>query len=230
MSTFVLVHGAWHGAWCWYKVIPLLEKMGHKAVTFDLPSHGRDKILPENVTFRDYVDCLNNKLDAEKEPVILVGHSMSGSLISQCAEENPDKVKRLIYLSAFLLQDGENIQQLLGNKGLAKDAPFLIKEEFIKEALYADCSESDISLAKSLLTLEPNKPSHESIHISHERYGKIPRSYISCLKDHAIPVDLQQKMYSKMPCEPVIQMETSHSPFFSAPEQLVDHLISLIET
>lgn len=228
MSTFVLVHGAWHGAWCWYKVVPLLEKLGHKVVTFDLPSHGRDKTLPDNVTFRDYVDSLNKRLAAESEPVVLVGHSMSGSVVSQAAEENPDKVKCLIYLSAFLLRDGESIQQLLGNKGLVRNTPFLIGEEFLVKNIYNDCSEADIALAKSLITPEPNNPSHQSIHVTPERYGKIPRFYISTLKDGAIPVEEQEKMYTRMPCERVIKMDMSHSVFFSEPELLVDNLVSLI--
>ena len=75
MSTFVLIHGARHGGWCWYKVVPLLEKRGHTVLAPDLPSHGRDKTSISDVSLQTYVDGVCQILDAQREPVILVGHS-----------------------------------------------------------------------------------------------------------------------------------------------------------
>lgn len=80
-KTYVLVHGAWHGAWCWQKVVPLLEARGNKVITFDLPGHGDDTTKPENVTLADYVNKLVSVTNAQKGPVILVGHSMAGVVI-----------------------------------------------------------------------------------------------------------------------------------------------------
>ena len=75
MSTFVLVHGAWHGAWCWEKVVPLLEGAGHEVVTLDLPGHGEDGTPALEVTMESYTDRVVGALDARSEPVVLVGHS-----------------------------------------------------------------------------------------------------------------------------------------------------------
>ena len=109
MSTFVLVHGAWHGAWCWYKVVPRLEQAGHRVVAPDLPSLGSDKTPISQVSLRLWTDRVCQVLDAETDPVILVGHSRGGIVISEAAEARPEKVQRLVYLCAFLLRDGESL-------------------------------------------------------------------------------------------------------------------------
>src|SRR5450759_3496618 len=93
MSTYVLIHGSWHGAWCWYKIIPILEQAGHKAIALDLPGHGRDWTAARDVSMQSYVESFCNILDAQPEPVILVGHSRGGIVISQAAEHRPEKIR-----------------------------------------------------------------------------------------------------------------------------------------
>jgi alpha-beta hydrolase superfamily lysophospholipase len=83
MSSFVFVHGAWHGAWCWSKVVSLLEGTGHRAIALDLPGHGRDDTPITQVTFEAYCNKLREILEAQTEPVILVGHSMGGRVITR---------------------------------------------------------------------------------------------------------------------------------------------------
>ena len=85
MSTYVLVHGSWHGAWCWHKIIPLLEQAGHQAIAVDLPGHGRDWTDARDVSLQSYVESVCDILDAQPEPVILVGHSRGGIVVSQTA-------------------------------------------------------------------------------------------------------------------------------------------------
>ncbi len=109
MSTFVLIHGAAHGGWCWYKVVPLLEKHGHTVLAPDLPGHGKDKTPVADVTLQLYVDSVCKLLDAQREPVILVGHSMGGGIITQVAEERPERIKWLVYLAAALPRNGQSM-------------------------------------------------------------------------------------------------------------------------
>jgi pimeloyl-ACP methyl ester carboxylesterase len=78
MSTYVLIHGAWHGAWCWGKVVPLLQEKGHRVYTIDLPSHGADQTPVAQVSLKAYTDRVCEVLDGLDEPAILVGHSMGG--------------------------------------------------------------------------------------------------------------------------------------------------------
>src|SRR4051794_784768 len=88
--TYVLVHGAWHGAWCWKKVLPLLRQRGHRAVALDLAGHGEDHTPVAGITLETYVDqilsCVHK--EAHGEPVTLVGHSFGGLVITQAAEQS----------------------------------------------------------------------------------------------------------------------------------------------
>src|SRR5260221_5099251 len=109
MGIYVLVHGGWHGAWCWNRIVPSLEKKGHHVIAVDLPGHGRDKSVTAKVTMKDYVDVLVAQLDALPEPVCLVGHSSGGAIATQVAEHRPEKIRALVYLAAFLPRSGESI-------------------------------------------------------------------------------------------------------------------------
>jgi len=236
MATYVLIHGAWHGSWCWDKVVHLLKGKGHKVEAPDLPGHGKDPTPIQNVSLQAYVDRVCKVLDAQSEPVILVGHSMGGIVISQAAEYRPERIKTLIYLTAFLLQNGEFLLQIaqgdteglvLPNLIMAEDQSHAtVKEEALKEAFYGDCSDEDVARAKSLLVPQAAAPFATPISITEKNFGRIPRIYIECLRDKAISPSIQKKMYTALPCRRVITMDTSHSPFFSAPETLATHLIS----
>ena len=237
MSTFILIHGAWHGSWCWDRIIPLLKKEGHKVEAPDLPGHGRDKTPIPEISLQAYTDRVCQILDAQAEPVILVGHSMGGVVITQAAEYRPEKIKILVFLTAFLPQNGESLLQLAGgdtealvlpNLIMAEDQSYAtVRDESIKEAFYGDCSDEDVKRAKSLLVPQAAAPFATPVNTSKERFGRVRRVYISCLRDQAISPALQEKMYKALPGEKVITMDTSHSPFFSAPEGLVGHLLSL---
>jgi pimeloyl-ACP methyl ester carboxylesterase len=232
MSIYVLVHGAWHGGWCWYKVIPLLEKEGHQVEAPDMPGHGRDRTPISEITFEACVQRVCKILDAQSEPVILVGHSWGGHIITQVAEYRPERIRLLIYLTAFLVASGEPMFQLgkesilMPNVILSEDQSYsTVRADAIEKIFYDDCSDEDVALAKSLLlqpsvSLVPSK-------ITEQNFGRIPRVYIECLQDKTITPSRQKEMYTRLPCQKVISMNTSHSPFFSAPKELVAHLTSL---
>ena len=236
MSNYVLIHGAWHGGWCWKNILPLIEKEGHKVVAPDLPGHGKDKKPITEITLQAYTDRVCQILDEQSEPVILVGHSMGGVVITQAAEYRPEKIKKLVYLTGFLLHNGEFLLQLaepdtealvLPNLVMAEDQSYAtVKEEALKEVFYADCSDEDVEFAKSQLVPQAAAPFATPVSTTEENFGRIPRVYISCLRDKAISPSIQEKMYTALPCEKVITLDTSHSPFFSAPEALANHLLS----
>src|SRR6476620_11163165 len=100
MKTFVLIHGSWHSAWNWHRVVPLLEKAGHQAIAVDLPGMGRDKTPIAEVKMKNTVQALCAFLDDIPGKVILVGHSKNGIMISQVAEYRPGKIEKLVYLAA----------------------------------------------------------------------------------------------------------------------------------
>jgi len=208
MSVYVLVHGAWHGSWCWDKVVPLLEKEGHKVQAPDLPGHGNDKTPIPEISLQAYADRVCEILDAQSEPVILAGHSMGGAVISQASEYRPEKIKKLVYITAFLLQNGEFLLQVaepdqetlvLPNLIMAEDQSFAtVKEEAIKEAFYGDCSDEDVERAKSLLVPQAAAPLATPVNTTQDNFGRLPRIYISCSLDRAISPSIQEAMYSKL--------------------------------
>jgi pimeloyl-ACP methyl ester carboxylesterase len=89
MSTFVFVHGGFHGGWSWDLVRDILERHGHTVFAPDLPGHGDDPTPQHEITFGMATDRIRALVDGAREPVVLVGHSMSGLIITQVAEEVP---------------------------------------------------------------------------------------------------------------------------------------------
>ncbi len=237
MSIYVLIHGAWHGAWCWNKVVPLLQKEGHTVVAPDLPGLGEDKTPISEVTLQAYAARVCEVVSAQSEPVILLGHSMGGVAITQAAENCSDNIRQLVYLSAFLLQNGEFLLQhaqqdteslLLPNMVMAEDKSYAtIKDEGIKPALYADCSDEDVEWAKTRLVSQATAPFATPVNTTPENFGRISRVFIECMQDKAISPSIQKKMYTNLACEKVISMDSSHSPFFSMAKELAMHLLSL---
>lgn len=235
MSTFVLVHGAWHGAWCWQKVVSLLKEAGHGVVVPDLPGHGGDGTPIPELSMQDYADRVIRTVDEQAEPVILVGHSMGGIVVSLVAEARPDRVKKLIYLTGFLLEDGKTLLSVAENDEEAIVLPNLVPSEDgssftirnVKDVFYGDCSDEDVERATPRLVPEPAFAFTTPISVTEESFGRVPRAYIECVRDRAIGITAQRKMHGRLQCETVVSMETSHSPFFSAPEELAGHLASL---
>ena len=237
MSTYVMVHGAWHGAWCWYKVVPLLQRAGHIVITPDLPSLGRDRTPLCQVSLGSWVDHICQIVDTTSEPVVLVGHSRGGIIISEVAERRPEKVALLVYVSAFLLRDGESLLPVAQSDGTSLVLPNLvisedqtsstIKPHAIRDVLYAACSDEDVTLAEMLLAPEALAPAVTPIHVTEDGFGRVPRVYIECLRDKVIPPQLQRRMYAELPCQTVVSIDTDHSPFFSAPQKLAESLAAL---
>jgi pimeloyl-ACP methyl ester carboxylesterase len=114
MSTFVLVHGAWQSKGTWDLLSPLLEKQGHRVVVPVLSGLGTDqgRLSPE-ITLRQHVEDVSRELSRVSEQVVLVGHSYAGMIISGAAEAKPDRVARLVFLDAFIPEDGQSVLDLL---------------------------------------------------------------------------------------------------------------------
>jgi pimeloyl-ACP methyl ester carboxylesterase len=109
MATFVFLHGSFHAAWNWHRVIPLIVQSGHSGIALDLPGHGRDRTPPSRITLSACVDAVVTCLDAQQEPAVLVAHSRNGIVISQVAERCPDKILGLVYLAAYLVPNGKSM-------------------------------------------------------------------------------------------------------------------------
>ncbi len=232
MKTFILIHGSWHSAWNWHKVIPILERQGHRAIAIDLLGMGRDKTPINEVKMQSTVDKIGGLIDGIEGKVILVGHSKNGIMISQVAEQRPDKIEKLIYVAAYLIPNGKSQREysVQDTGGVLK--PFVkinetqtattLGSEIYKEGLYHDCDEDIVEMAKLILSQEPIESGMKPLQLTDENFGRIPRFYIECTEDKAVTPFIQKKMYTETPCEKVYSMQTSHSPFFSKPQELSD--------
>ena len=97
----------------------------------------------------------------------------------------------------------------------------------MRECLYADCSAEDLALAQARLEPEANMPAVTPLRLSQERFGRVPRVYVECLQDRVVSLRMQRSMQAKLPCERVFSLETGHSPFLSAPEELAACLLEV---
>jgi pimeloyl-ACP methyl ester carboxylesterase len=226
MSDFLLIHGSGHGAWCWHRVIPALQDLGHKAQAIDLPSHGRDKTDPALVTLDLYAQTI---LQAQEGPTILVGHSMAGYAITAAAERDPSSIAALVYLCAYVPQNGQSLAQMRRAGPSQPLAPAIrIAQDRISfdfdpaqtgALFYHDCDAEARSLAALCLTPQPILPQETALNVSANSLG-LPRHYIRCTEDRAIPPAYQATMSAGFAKGHVSDLHSSHSPFLSQPKEL----------
>jgi pimeloyl-ACP methyl ester carboxylesterase len=107
MTTFILLHGSFHAAWNWHRVVPILRQRGYRAVAIDLPAHGRDRQSPQRASLSANVARVLEVVDQTEGDVVLVAHSRMGIVISRAAEERSSRISGLVYLAAYLVPDGK---------------------------------------------------------------------------------------------------------------------------
>ena len=241
MSTFILVHGAWHGAWCWERVTPLQQDQGHTVLAPDLPGMGNDKTPLGEDTLDLWARFVADLVRRQKEPVILVGHSRGGIVVSQAAEYVPDRVLTLVYLAAFLVPNGRTLLDTMRRippRPESKDslvfapdqATSTIAPDAVRRVFYNTTSDEWVARAAAFSGPEPMVSFTTPLQVTGERYGLVDRVYIECSQDRAIAPQLQRLMVAEMPCREVITMDTDHSPFYSAPDTLAAHLVVVTES
>jgi alpha-beta hydrolase superfamily lysophospholipase len=236
-KTIILVHAQWHGAWCWNKIVPLLEARGIKTIAFDLPGHGQDSTPVEKVLLKTCVEKVVAEANRQPGQVLLLGHSSGGIIISQAAEFlGPAKVSALVFLDAFLPGNGESVFSLADKYATAgtplgkslivsKDhITVSLNPDFVGDLLYHDCAQSDIDFAKKNLRPGPLAILATPVTVSAESYGRIRKFYILCTKAR----DMEKSGLSgNVPCEKIYPLPSSHSPFFSEPDKLAEILAEI---
>lgn len=227
----VLLHGSWHGAWCWYKVIPRLRSVGHHVHAPDLPAHGREwRMARGRITLAAMAGTVCDLLDSLDGPALLVAHSRGGLVASAVAERRPRKLVANVYLAAYLLRHGERVVDLFKADKESLVLPNIrisrstltdsLAEEAYRPALYADCDDADVELARALLTPEPSLPALTRLRLSDANYGSVTRHYIELTQDRAVTLSLQRRMFEASPCATIASIDASHSAYFSRPDEL----------
>ncbi len=241
MQTYVLVHGAWHGAWCWERLAPLLQAQGKKVVMPELPGHGKDNAPIGEQNLETYARAVAKVLDEQEEPVVLAGHSLGGMVISQAAEYRPEKVQKLVYVTAFLPVNGQSCDGLedgikptdwpeMAKTGLVTLSPdgktTRLSEKFAVAACFNDLSQKEAKKAAAQLGPEALASQYQAAKLS-ERFDSIPKVFIRCLQDQSFTNDMLIKMKTVSRCEKTYKLNTGHSPFLADPEGLAAILLQI---
>jgi len=231
VADFLLIHGAWHGAWCWDGTIRALERAGHRARAIDLPTQGDDQTPVAGVGLQAWIDCVVAELRRGGTPQVLVGHSMGGMVITGAADAVPELVARAVYVCAFLPQDGESLMELASRPECLNDTALVqlptddglcvtVTPESARAGFYGHCAEADIAAALPRLRPLPVQTVLDKVQLRHAA-PPVPRSYIACTEDRAMPVALQRFMVARSPGIEMTVIESDHSPFVSHPGELL---------
>lgn len=170
-------------------------------------------------------------------PLVAIGHSMGGMVISDAAQRRPDLFSRLVYVAAFLPTHGDSVASL-GQRDMRADLKSGIRASLwtgrvrilpdkAADIFFGDCDEAQQRWAIGQLVEEPLRPSLEKPLLTRERFGAVPRSYIRCTKDRAISIELQDDMIGRQPCDRIASLPSSHSPFLSMPEALAQAIVDV---
>jgi pimeloyl-ACP methyl ester carboxylesterase len=233
MARFVLVHGAFGGTWAWERVAPLLRDAGHEAEVVELPGAGSDPTPVAEVTLSAYAQRICTVL-GDGPPAVLVGQSMGGMAITQAAARCPELVAALAYVAAFLPVDGESLLDLAHSSEGAGD---MVQSSIViegdppvarmpvdaaPEALYHCATPEQAAWAAQQLGPQPVAPFTQPLRAGEQReaFDALPRAYVTCLQDRAIRPPLQRLMYTRAGCDPVIELDTDHSPWLSRTEDV----------
>ncbi len=229
-KTFVLVHGAWHGAWSYDKTKKKLEESGAKVVCFDLPGHGKDKTEIKNISLTSYVQKVKDEIQKLNEPITLVGHSLAGFIVSQVAEEMPDKIEKLVFISAMIPYEGKTVfdiinadkeSQLLQNLIFAEDKSWAtVSEETLKNVVYNRASIQQITEAAPNLVYQATQPFFAAVETSANAFGKIDKTYIVCENDKILSPTAQRKLIKQIGINKHLTLDTGHVPNVENPDAL----------
>lgn len=242
-ATYVLVHGAFQDARAWADLTPLLQARGATVLTVNLPGRVQDGTPPEAATLDGYRDAVLQVVNAQPNPVILVGHSFGGLTISKVAEAAPERIKTLVYLAAYLPQAGAPDQSMAKiaetdqwNRFNKARQNFLLAPDYKTASVLADdqlmlfcadCSPEAQRKTLALMQREPLKPAATPVVLTAARYGAVDKAYIFTTRDNAVSHTLQQRMVAATPVRRSTSLRTGHSPFVEAPQALADALLSL---
>jgi pimeloyl-ACP methyl ester carboxylesterase len=232
--TFILIHGAWQGAWAWETIVPRLKALGHDAIAVDLPGNGHNPMPPAEVNLERYAAHVVDIIDATKGPIIMVGHSMGGTAAAQASELRPERIALAIFLCAFLLPDGMSVLNFYerylepwmvgAHKRVTYDEAGLLSCIDPVSAVDVFYHKADRALAEAAarrLTPQPEGGRRSPLRLSPEHFGTVPRVYIEAREDRSVHLPLQRKMQELSPCRGVYGLDSDHAPQLSDPDALV---------
>ncbi|MGQ9781634.1 MAG: alpha/beta fold hydrolase [Nitrososphaeria archaeon] len=238
MTIYVLVHGAWHGGWCWRKLTPLLRSRGDEVYTLTFTGLGdRCHLLSQGINLDTHILDVVNCLEYEDlRDVVLVGHSYAGMVITGVAEKVPSRLRHLVYVDAFLPEDGESIsdlhphfveklRQIACKRGKGWLVPF--PEEVINPRggpLYGIQDADELRWLKERLKPHPLACFEQKVHVSNPEAVKLSKSFVWCFIRQGVRADnwgfFREARKAKELGWKVYEVESDHDVMVTAPEVL----------
>lgn len=241
-STFVLVHGAWQASFVWDKVKTSLEAEGNKVVLVELLGHGNDQTPVSEITFDGYVKQVTDVIDSLNTPVVLVGHSLGGAIVTQAATKLPQKIEKLIYVAGFIPESGSSVfdYSAMDSETLIPSALEFSADGFtvtianaetnMRDIFCNDGTNEEINLLTSKLRPEPVAAAGTPLNYSKDIYNTIANKYyIYTTEDKAISYPFQQQMVSEANITNTYKIEAGHSPFLSKPNELLKIINTIVK-
>jgi pimeloyl-ACP methyl ester carboxylesterase len=228
MALFALVHGGGHGGWCWEDLVPELERRGHASVAPDLPFED------DTAGAREWAQVVVDAIDlaAPSGDVVVVGHSMGGLSVPVVASLRP--VTRMVFLGALVPTPGtthaedlaDNPDAVVFDASLGTPGPSGISWEAARNGFYADCDEATARRAYERLRPTPLVVFTEPCPV--EVWPEVPATYILMRDDRAVGPAWSRRAAARIGAD-LIELDGSHSPFYSRPAELADHLVGLVD-
>jgi len=230
MATFALVHGAWHGAWCWERLIPEIEGHGHGAIAVELPCDDA------TAGCGAYAEAVLAATAGAGDDVVLVGHSLGGLTIPLVAAARP--VRKLVFLCALLPQPGQSLADQLEREPEIFEAGFgegIVRDDQDRsvwqdddaaaDQLYGDCSRQLAAWAVARLRPQARLPSNEPCPL--EQWPAIESVSLFASDDAAVSPDWSRSVARERIGATTLELPGGHSPFLSRPGELAEILLSV---
>jgi pimeloyl-ACP methyl ester carboxylesterase len=235
-STFVLVHGAWHGGWCWRQVAEALRAEGHRVFTPTQTGLGeRRHLLSHGITIETFIEDIANVLIAEElSDVILVGHSFGALAISGVADRMPERIRRLVYLDGTIIEGGERPYGVLAADVVAARRKLAIEEGDglavpppPVTAFGIPDDHPDAAWARRRLTPHPAETYESMLMLRNPVGNGLPRVYIACTEPAYAPLERVRQWVRRQKGWEWRDIATGHDAMITAPAELSRMLIEI---
>ncbi|WNV77199.1 alpha/beta hydrolase [Geodermatophilus sp. DSM 44513] len=230
MSTVVLVAGAWHGAWCWQRVLPALWRAGHTAVPVALTGVGeRAHQLTAQVGLGTHVEDVVAAVRAQEcRDAVLVGHSYGGLVVTGAADRLGAEVGRLVYLDAVVPLPGRSWAQCVPETARAQREALIEASGHIPPAHPSayGLTGDDAAWVARRQTPHPGGTFTEPLHFDADRWAARPRTYVDCTAPALPTIEPSRRLVRSQPGWEVVELVTGHDPMVSAPAELAAVLLA----
>lgn len=233
MANFVLVHGAWHGAWCWSRVLPGLWAAGHRAWAVTLTGVGeRAHLLSPSITLDTHVQDVAAVIEAEElDRVVLVGHSYAGMVVTGVAERLAPRIAHLVYLDAVVPEPGESWSS--GHSPETREArrATIAATGTLPPADPAvlGLSGADADWVARRMTPQPGGVYDTPLHFDAARLAALPRTFIDCTDPALATIDTSRRRVRAQPGWRVVEIATGHDAMISAPAETLQALLAVAD-